>query len=112
LPTLDKESTSGLSKLADDTQQHIASLSSLGVTVGSEIIVHLLENKLLKTTLEKWETTLERDEFSKIDQMYEFLYKMVCASKREKTKASETERSKSEPAAKRRRETRQIEPSC
>lgn len=34
LPTLDKESTNDLSKLADDTQQHLASLSALGVTVG------------------------------------------------------------------------------
>jgi len=54
LPVLEKETTIGLSKLADDTQQHVASLSTLGVSIGSEMIVHLLESKLPKLTLEKW----------------------------------------------------------
>jgi len=49
LPVLDKESTSGLTKLADETQQHIASLSALGVPVVPEMIVHILESKLPKT---------------------------------------------------------------
>jgi len=74
LPILEKETANGLSKLADDTQQHVASLNTLGVSVGSEMIVHILESKLPKGTLDKWETTLERDEFPKPDQMYEFLY--------------------------------------
>ncbi|EZA55363.1 hypothetical protein X777_04816, partial [Ooceraea biroi] len=34
LPALDKESTSGLTKLADDTQQHVASLNALGISSG------------------------------------------------------------------------------
>jgi len=72
LIALDKETTSGLSRLADDTQQHIlASLNALSVT--PEIIVYILESKLPRITLERWETTLERDEFPKLDQMYEFL---------------------------------------
>ncbi|XP_071576787.1 uncharacterized protein [Temnothorax nylanderi] len=104
LPTLDRETTSGLSKLADDTQQHVASLSALGVSVGPEMIVHLLENKLPKSTLERWEATLEKDEYPKPEQMYEFLYKTaVCASKRERSKSSESERNKGEPPFKKRR---------
>ncbi|XP_067208501.1 uncharacterized protein [Linepithema humile] len=104
MPVLEKESSNGLSKLADDTQQHVAALSTLGVAVGPEMIVHILESKLPKITLEKWETTLERDEFPKPDQMYEFLYKTaVCASKRERAKTTEIEKNKIEPPSKRKR---------
>lgn len=39
LPALEKETTSGLSKLADDAQEHVASLSALGVSVGPKMIV-------------------------------------------------------------------------
>ena len=102
LPVIEKESTNGLCKLADDAQQHAASLSALGVNVGSEIIVHILETKLPKNTLEKWEAALERDEFPQVEQMYEFLYKSaVCASKRERAKAAEAGNSKDEPSIKR-----------
>jgi len=92
LPALDKEMTNGLTKLADDAQQHVASLRALGVDINSEIVVHVLESKIPKATLEKWEATLDRDEFPKVDQIYEFLYKTaVCASKRERMKAGETQ---------------------
>jgi len=104
LPVLEKESTNGLSKLADDIQQHVASLNSLNVRVSSEMIVHILENKLPKSTLERWETTLERDEFPTPDRMYEFLYRSaVCASKREKRKGSEIERNRCEVQTKKKR---------
>jgi hypothetical protein len=104
LPILERETTSGLTKLADDAQQHLASLKTLGVNVGSEIIVHILESKLPKSTTERWEATLERDEFPTIDQMYEFLYKSaVCASKRERARAVETEKNKDDPPNKRKR---------
>jgi len=86
----ERETSSGLSRLADDMQQHVAALNTLGVSVGQEMIVHILEMKLSKNTLEKWETTLDRDSFPSADQMYEFLYKIaVCASKRERTKSVE-----------------------
>jgi len=104
LPMLEKESTSGLSKLADDVQQHVASLNTLNVHVSSEMIVHILENKLPKSALERWETTLERDEFPTPDRMYEFLYRSaVCASKREKRKGSEIEKNRCETQTKRKR---------
>lgn len=103
LPVLDKESTNGLSKLADDAQQHMASLAALGVNLTPEIVVHVLETKLPRNTLEKWETTLERDEFPKLDQLFEFLYKTaVCASKRERSKATGPERVAGEPSIKKR----------
>ncbi|XP_011858942.1 PREDICTED: uncharacterized protein LOC105556456 [Vollenhovia emeryi] len=104
LPALDKETTNGLSRLADDAQQHVASLSSLGISVGHEMVVHLLETKLPRVTLEKWEATLERDEFPELEQMYEFLYKTaVCVSKRERAKVTDTEGSRGEPLSKKRR---------
>ncbi|KYN12711.1 hypothetical protein ALC57_15114 [Trachymyrmex cornetzi] len=82
-------------------KQHIASLDALGVSVGSEMMVHILESKLPKVTLDKWEVSLDRDEFPKLDQLYEFLYKTaVRASKREKSKASESEKCKGEPEIK------------
>lgn len=103
-PVLERETTSGLSKLADDIQQHIASLSTLGVSVGSEMIIHIIESKMPKLTLEKWEATLERDEVPTLDQLYEFLYKTaVCASKRERSKLSDVDANKNEPSAKRKR---------
>ncbi|XP_011705949.1 PREDICTED: uncharacterized protein LOC105461164, partial [Wasmannia auropunctata] len=99
-----RATTEGLSKLADDMQQHVASLSSLGVSVGPEMIVHILESKLPKTALDRWEANLERDEVPKPDQIYEFIYKAaVCASRHEKAKTTEAERGKDEPPVKRKR---------
>lgn len=104
LPVLDKESTSVLSKLAGDAQQHLASLNALDVTVGPEMIIYILESKLPKITLEKWETSLDRDEFPTLDQLYEFLYKTaVCASKRERSRAIESGNCRGEPEIKRKR---------
>lgn len=87
LPVLEKETTIELTKLADDAQQHAASLKTLGVSVCSEMIVHILENKLPKSVADRWENTIERDEVPTVDKMYEFLYKsVVCASKRDRAK--------------------------
>lgn len=104
MPALEKETTNGLSKLADDTEQHIAALNALDVSVGPEMIIHILENKLPKVTSEKWETSLERDKFPTLDQMYEFLYKAaVCASRRERVKLINSEKGIEEPLAKKKR---------
>lgn len=53
LPVLNKETTSGLTKLADEMQQHVASLKTLGVAVGDQVIVHLLETRLPRSALER-----------------------------------------------------------
>jgi len=101
LPAIEKEFTDGLSKLADNAQQHVASLAALGVDVGSEILVNLLENKLPKNTAEKWEETLDRDDFPKIDDLYEFLYKTtVRISKRVRTEDFRKEDDKNSPVTK------------
>jgi len=103
-PVLDKETTDGLSNLADNAQQHVASLAALGVNVGSEILVNLLESKMPKNTAEKWEETLNRDEFPKIDELYEFLYKTaVRVSKRTRTETSKRDDNKNHFPTKRAR---------
>ncbi|XP_011705137.1 PREDICTED: uncharacterized protein LOC105460389 [Wasmannia auropunctata] len=98
LPTLVEESTSDLFKLADAAQQHVASLNTLGFSINPEMVITILENKLPKSVLERWETTIKKDEFPPLSQMYKFLYKSaVCASKLEIMKTTETERDKGEP---------------
>ena len=60
LPVQDKETSAGLITLADESQQHLQSLNSLGIQVNDEILVTLLKEKLHKNTLEKWEETIKR----------------------------------------------------
>jgi len=101
-PVLERETTEGLSKLADDAQQHVASLAALGVNVQSEILVNILESKLPKTTADKWEETLNRDEFPKIDDLYEFLYRTaVRVSKRARLDIQKREENKDSILSKR-----------
>ena len=85
LPVQGKETAEGLRQLADETQQHIESLKTLRVDVTEQIIVQLLEEKLHRTTAEKWEETLERGVFPKLEKMLQFLYKTASRlSKRER----------------------------
>jgi len=59
----------------------------LRVSVGSEILVNILESKLPKVAVDKWEETLSQDKFPKINELYEFLYRIaVRVSKRARTK--------------------------
>lgn len=101
MSVIEKETTESLSKLADDAQQHVASLAALNVNVGSEILVNLLESKLPKRVADKWEETLDRDEFPKIDDLYEFLYKTaVRLSKRAPSSSGKRDDDKALPPAK------------
>jgi len=104
LPTVEKENSDGLTKLADDTQQHVASLVTLGVSIGQEMILHILETKLPRSTLDKWEASLTRDAFPRLDEMYEFLYKTaVCASRRARSRGPEPESKRNEPPYKKKK---------
>ncbi|XP_066585911.1 uncharacterized protein [Prorops nasuta] len=77
LPIVEKEIAKGFSKLADDMQQHVASLEYLGVRVAPEIAVHLLESKLPRSAMNQWESGLSREEFPDIDKMYESVYNQI-----------------------------------
>lgn len=109
LPVLDKETSDGLSKLADDAQQHVASLSALGVSVSSEILVNLLESKLPKNIADKWEETFVRDKFPEIDDLYEFIYRSaVRVSKRARTETCKRDDNKDSIPTKKVRTTAKI----
>ena len=88
LPLQREENTQSLDKLADDAQQHAATLRSLGVIVSSEMLVHLVGTKLHQKTAERWEVSLKRDEVPGIDRMRDFLYKIAaCVSKRSRVES-------------------------
>lgn len=91
LPVQEKESAEGLRRLADEAQQHLESLKTLEVNLNEEIVVQILEEKLHKLTAEKWEEILKRDTFPKLEEMFEFLYKVASRlSKRDRDKAEHT----------------------
>lgn len=93
LPPVERECTDGLTKLADEAQQYVASLNALGMSLTPAMIVYLIETKLPKKTLKKWETSLERDECPSLESLYEFLYKTaVCVSKRDRLNLIDSEK--------------------
>lgn len=77
LPNQERESARGIGELADVAQQHIQSLETLGIKISPEIVVQIIEEKLYKTTLEKWEETLS-NEFPSLDDLFEFLYRTAA----------------------------------
>lgn len=73
LPKQDENDPKSLEKLADDTQQYVQSLVTLGVNVSDEMVVVILQEKLSSTMRVEWEKSLTRDQFPNLDQMIEFL---------------------------------------
>ena len=86
LPLQQKESHEGLSKLATSTRQIIASLSALNVKPCDELIVCILESKMHKTTREKWEEGLSRDEYPTLQSVYDFLDRYAIKNVKFQTK--------------------------
>ena len=78
LPVQEKESYQGLIILADESQQHLQSLASLGVNVTQEMVVAIIEEKLHKSTLEKWDETIKNGEFPNLDDLTDFLYRTAA----------------------------------
>ena len=71
---VERESVDGLCKLADQAQQHMKALENLGVIVGEEIVVKIVEQKLPKFVAIKWDETLKRDQFPTLNELTEFIY--------------------------------------
>lgn len=93
LPVQEKESSVGLRRLADETQQHLESLKTLVVNISEEIVVQILEEKLHKLTAEKCEENSSRDSFPKLEEIIAFLYKTASRlSKREFEKSEQTDK--------------------
>lgn len=74
LPVQDREIASGITRLADEAQQHMLSLQSLDVNVSEPMVVQLIVNKLHKITRQKWEESLQRGVFPQLEKLFEFLY--------------------------------------
>lgn len=75
LPSQEKENARGLMTLADDSQQHMQMLSTMGLNISPEIVVQIIEDRLHRSTLEKWEETLKRGEYPKLEDLIDFLYR-------------------------------------
>lgn len=78
LPDQERETADGLIRLADEVQQHVLSLSSLGIDICEEILVQILEEKLHKSTVGKWDESLQGDTFPKLSEMIDFLYRTAA----------------------------------
>lgn len=78
LPKQEKESAQGLSKLVDDTRQHLQLLKTLKIEVPEQMMVTILERKLYKTTADDCDETLKQGTFPTLDEMLEFLSKRAA----------------------------------
>ncbi|XP_014211964.1 uncharacterized protein LOC106641900 [Copidosoma floridanum] len=74
---LEAANAQGLSKLVDDTCQHLNVLSSLGVVLDDTIIVRLLERALPISIRQKWEESLDFDVLPKLTQFSKFVNAMT-----------------------------------
>ncbi|XP_033220906.1 uncharacterized protein LOC117175308 [Belonocnema kinseyi] len=100
LPVQEKQTSEVLIKLSDDTQHHMLSLASLGVKISKEILVQNIDEKLHKTTLEKWDNTLKPNELPRLDDMLEFLYRTATRlSQRESQNKNLSKDTSSTPAS-------------
>ncbi|XP_033222821.1 uncharacterized protein LOC117176677 [Belonocnema kinseyi] len=105
LPVQETESYQGLIALADESQQHLQSLASLGVNVSHEMIVAILEEKLHKSSLEKWDETIKIGEFPKLEDLTDFLYRTAARiSKRKNDNTAKDATDKDSPPSKKRKD--------
>lgn len=103
LPSVEKDSHKTIESLADDAQQHVQSLASLGVNLSPEIVIHVIEQKLSKNVRMKWEDSLGRDEFPTLDDMMEFLYKTAVSLSKHDAKVTSNDKKDDAPPSKKRK---------
>lgn len=85
LPVLEKETNEGLTKLVDGLLQHRTCLERLQVEFHPIIAVQILQSRLPKYTLKKWEESISLDELPSLEKIVEFIKRMaVCASRNDK----------------------------
>lgn len=82
IPPLQRESPRELSELVNTVQLHLSALKSLGQPVEqwSSILVHIVVNKLDKTTRKDWKKTQKGNVISKYDDLIEFLREAVLSA--------------------------------
>ena len=74
LPKIKKTTVENMCQLADFAQQHVKCLDNLGIQVCPEIVVQILEERLPKFLVAKWDETPKRDEMPNLDNLIEFIY--------------------------------------
>ncbi|XP_066596281.1 uncharacterized protein [Prorops nasuta] len=83
-PKLKTETHDGLIELSDTMQQHHSALESLGASVGCDMFVYLIEQKLPYETSQKWELELKNDELPTLGKLCDFMAQTaIRVSKRE-----------------------------
>lgn len=70
---LTQTSAQYLSKLVDDTRQHLTMLRALQVQVDDRIVVRLLERALPISVRRQWEESLTLDELPPLETFYKFI---------------------------------------
>lgn len=73
LPVQEKETSTGLTKLVDDTRQHLAALNSLNKNVTEETMITILERKIHDITSDEWNDVVKKRTFPTLDDMLDFL---------------------------------------
>lgn len=85
LQKLEKETTDGLTKLVDSLMQHRTCLERLGIEIHPTVAVHILQSKLPKYTLTKWEESINLEELPSLDNLIQFINRIaVCTSRYDK----------------------------
>ena len=75
MPKQEKESYHGLIQIADEVQQHIYALKTLGSNAYTDLNAQIIEEKLHKHTVEKWDEILKNNVYPELEDLIEFLYK-------------------------------------
>lgn len=73
LPKQERESSTGMSKLVDETRQHREMLKSMGVDINEQMLVTILERKMYRATSDDWDETIKQGVFPKLESLLEFL---------------------------------------
>ncbi|XP_066600078.1 uncharacterized protein [Prorops nasuta] len=99
---LKQETHDGLIALKDTVQQNVNALESLGASIGPEMLVFLVEQRLPDETAKKWELELSNDELPSFKKLCSFISQTVIrASKREVPEIEVEEEERQQPPTKR-----------
>lgn len=74
LPSVDRNSKEGVSKLIDQAQQHLKSLAALDINLTPELVIILLEKKLPNFIVNKWHETVKSNELPILENFIDFIY--------------------------------------
>lgn len=73
LPVIEKESYNVLIKLAKEARQHVGALESLNISIGSEMLAQIIENKLPKSMTDGWDKLIGENEVPQFTEICDFI---------------------------------------